>query len=100
MIFARKVALGIQKAIPCKKWEQWFWASKFLMPIFTWCPCKREADLLNFNHKLKLSPEEFKEIREKIAAEIKCLAEIRLFYRKEKKTLRFISEDKERGCLK
>jgi histidine triad (HIT) family protein len=69
-LFARKVAAGLKRAIPCKKVGSMVLGLEVPHAHIHLVPMQREADLLNFNHKLKFSPEEFKEISEKIAAEI------------------------------
>lgn len=69
--FARKVALGIQKAIPCRKVGSLVLGLEIPHAHIHLLPLQSEADLLNFTNKLKLPKEEFEEIRDKIASEIK-----------------------------
>ncbi len=69
--FAKKVAEGIQKAIPCRKVGMMVLGLEVPHAHIHLVPMQSEADLLHFSHKLKLSPEEFEIIRDKIAREIK-----------------------------
>lgn len=68
--FAKKVALGIQKAIPCRKVGVAVLGLEVPHAHIHLVPMQNESDLLNFGRKLRLSPEEFAEIREKIAGAI------------------------------
>ncbi len=69
--FARKVAIGLKKAIPCKKVGTMVLGLEVPHAHIHLVPMQSEADLLNFSKKLKFTNEEFKEIRDKISAEIK-----------------------------
>jgi len=69
--FARKVAIGLKKAIPCKKIGTMVLGLEVPHAHIHLVPMQSEADLLNFSKKLKFTNEEFKEIRDKISAEIK-----------------------------
>ena len=69
-LFARKVAEGLKRAIPCKKVGVMVLGLEVPHAHIHLVPMQSEADLLNFSHKLKLTREEFIEIRDKIAAEI------------------------------
>jgi len=69
--FAKKVAAGIQKAIPCRRVGVLVLGLEVPHAHIHLIPLRSESDLLNFTRKLKLSVEEFAEIREKIAGEIK-----------------------------
>lgn len=68
--FAKKVALGIKKAIPCRKVGVAVLGLEVPHAHIHLVPMQNESDLLNFGRKLRLSPEEFAEIREKIAGAI------------------------------
>ena len=59
-VFAKHVALAIQKAFPCRKVGEAVIAHIHLIPI------QNESDMLFSNPKLKLSDEEFKSIAERI----------------------------------
>ncbi|MFZ5428775.1 MAG: HIT family protein [Bacteroidota bacterium] len=69
-LFARKVAEGLKRAIPCKKVGTMVLGLEVPHAHIHLVPMQSEADLLNFSHKLKLTREEFIELRDKIAAEI------------------------------
>ena len=69
--FARKVALGLRKAIPCQKVGTMVLGLEVPHAHIHLVPMQTEADLLHFSKKLQLSKAEFEEIRDKIAAEIK-----------------------------
>lgn len=68
--FAKKVALGIKKAIPCRKVGVAVLGLEVPHAHIHLVPMQNESDLLNFGRKLRLSSEEFAEIREKIAGAI------------------------------
>ena len=70
MLFAKKVALGIEKAIPCARIGVAVIGLEVPHAHIHLVPMQDESDLLNFGRKLRLSPEEFAEIREKIAGAI------------------------------
>jgi len=69
--FARKVALGLKRAVPCRKIGMAVLGLEVPHAHIHLVPMQTEADLLNFSHKLQFSKEEFEQIREKIAAEIR-----------------------------
>jgi histidine triad (HIT) family protein len=69
--FAKKVATGLKKAIPCRKIGTVVLGLEVPHAHIHLIPMQTEADLLHFSHKLKLSPEKFDEIRDKISREIK-----------------------------
>jgi len=71
LAFARKVAAGIEKAIPCRRVGVLVLGLEIPHAHIHLIPFQSESDLLNFTRKLKLSREEFEEIREKIAREVK-----------------------------
>lgn len=68
--FAKKVAEGIKKAIPCKRVGVVVMGLEVPHAHIHLVPLQSETDLLNFHHKLKLEKEEFEAIREKIAASV------------------------------
>lgn len=69
-LFAKKVALGIQKAIPCKKVGVMVLGLEVPHAHIHLVPMQSEADLLNFSKKLSLTKEEMAEITASIAKEI------------------------------
>lgn len=69
--FTRKVALGLKKAIPCQKVGTMVLGLEVPHAHIHLVPMQTESDLLNFGKKLKFTPKEFEEIRDKISAEIK-----------------------------
>ncbi len=69
--FARKVALGLKRAIPCKKVGIAVLGLEVPHAHIHLVPMQSEGDLLNFGKKLTLPASEFEEIRAKIAAEIR-----------------------------
>ncbi len=69
-LFAKKVALGIQKAIPCKKVGVMVLGLEVPHAHIHLVPMQSEADLLNFSKKLKLTNDEMAEITAAIAKEI------------------------------
>jgi histidine triad (HIT) family protein len=68
--FARKVAEGIKRAIPCRKVGILVLGLEVPHAHIHLIPLQSEADLLNFRKKLNLTEEQFVEIREKISSEI------------------------------
>ena len=66
-LFAKKVAEGLRKAIPCEKVGVLVLGLEVPHAHIHLIPMQTEADVMNFSKKLKLSKEEFVEIREKIA---------------------------------
>lgn len=67
-VFAKKVALAIGKAFPCKKVGQAVLGLEVPHAHIHLIPMQSEADMLFSNPKLKLSPDEFTEIASKISA--------------------------------
>jgi histidine triad (HIT) family protein len=70
-LFAKKVAIGIQKAIPCQKVGVMVLGLEVPHAHIHLVPMQTEADLLHFSKKLSLSKEEMAEIAAAIAKE--CL---------------------------
>lgn len=69
-LFAKKVALGIQKAIPCKKVGVMVLGLEVPHAHIHLVPMQSEADLLNFSKKLSFTKEEMAEITAAVAKEI------------------------------
>jgi len=69
-LFAKKVAQGIQKAIPCKKVGVMVLGLEVPHAHIHLVPMQSEADLLNFSKKLSFTKEEMAEITAAIAKEI------------------------------
>jgi histidine triad (HIT) family protein len=72
-LFAKKVALGIQKAIPCQKVGVMVLGLEVPHAHIHLVPMQTEADLLHFSEKLSFTKEEMAEITAAIAKE--CLAQ-------------------------
>ena len=68
-LFAKKVANGIQKAIPCKKVGVMVLGLEVPHAHIHLVPMQSEADLLNFSKKLSFTKEEMAEITAAIAKE-------------------------------
>jgi histidine triad (HIT) family protein len=66
-LFAKKIAAGIKKAIPCEKVGVLVLGLEVPHAHIHLAPLQNEADLLNFSNKKKFSPEEFQEIAELIS---------------------------------
>ena len=66
--FAKKVAVGLKKAIPCEKVGVLVLGLEVPHAHIHLVPMQTEADLLNFSKKLKFTPEEFQEITKLIAS--------------------------------
>ncbi len=69
-MFAKKVARGIKKAIPCEKVGVMVLGLEVPHAHIHLVPMQNEGDLLNFSDKKKFSPEEFQEIRKLISENI------------------------------
>ncbi|HLN74552.1 MAG TPA: HIT domain-containing protein [Prolixibacteraceae bacterium] len=69
-LFAKKVALGLQKAIPCLKVGVMVLGLEVPHAHIHLVPMQTEADLLNFSKKLSFTKEEMAAITEVIANEI------------------------------
>lgn len=69
-LFAKKVAAGLKKAIPCQKVGVLVLGLEVPHAHIHLVPMKTEADLLNFSKKLHLTKEDFEKIRKKIAENI------------------------------
>lgn len=71
-VFAKKVATAIKEAFPCLKVGQAVIGLEVPHAHIHLIPIQKESDMLFSNPKLKLSPEEFKEIAEKLQSIIGC----------------------------
>jgi len=69
-LFAKKVATGLKKAIPCRKVGVIVLGLEVPHAHIHLVPMQNESDLLNFSNKLKLPPEEFTRIQKIISDEI------------------------------
>jgi len=69
-LFAKKVAIGIQKAIPCRKVGVMVLGLEVPHAHIHLVPMQTEADLLHFSKKLSFTKEEMAEIAAVIAGEI------------------------------
>ena len=67
-IFAKKVALAIQKAFPCRKVGQAVLGLEVNHAHIHLIPLEKEGDMIFSNPKLKFTEEEFREIAQKILA--------------------------------
>ncbi len=70
-MFAKKVATGLKKAIPCEKVGVLVLGLEIPHAHLHLIPMQSEAEILNFSNKKKFSPEEFEEIKKIIAENIK-----------------------------
>lgn len=69
-LFAKKVAIGLKKAIPCEKVGVLVLGLEVPHAHIHLVPMQNEGDLLNFSQKKKFTPDEFKEIAKLIASNI------------------------------
>ena len=69
-VFAKKVAVGLKKAIPCQKVGVLVLGLEVPHAHIHLIPMQNESDLLNFSKKIKFTPEEFQKIKEKISKNI------------------------------
>ena len=69
-LFAKKVAEGLKRAIPCLKVGVLVLGLEVPHAHIHLIPMQSEADVLNFSNKLKFTPEEFQEIKQIIAQNI------------------------------
>ena len=69
-LFAKKVAAGLKRAIPCEKVGVLVLGLEVPHAHIHLVPMQNEADLLNFSDKKKFTPEEFEEIAALIAGNI------------------------------
>lgn len=71
-VFAKKVATAIKEVFPCLKVGQAVIGLEVPHAHIHLIPIQKESDMLFSNPKLKLSPEEFKEIAEKLQSLVAC----------------------------
>ncbi len=69
-LFAKKVAKGLKKAVPCPKVGLLVLGLEVPHAHIHLIPMQNEADVLNFSQKVKMKDNEFVELKEKIAKEI------------------------------
>lgn len=69
-MFAKKVAAGLKKAIPCEKVGVLVLGLEVPHAHIHLVPMQSEADILNFSSKKKFTAEEFQEIAKKISSQI------------------------------
>ncbi|MCF6356753.1 MAG: HIT family protein [Draconibacterium sp.] len=69
-LFAKKIAVGLKKAIPCEKVGVLVLGLEVPHAHIHLVPMQNEGDLLNFSKKKKFTPEEFNEITELISKNI------------------------------
>ena len=70
-LFARKVAIGLKKAIPCEKVGVLVLGLEVPHAHIHLIPMREESDILNFSNKISLDDQEMNGIREKVAKEIR-----------------------------
>jgi histidine triad (HIT) family protein len=68
--FAKKVAIGLKKAIPCQKVGVLVLGLEVPHAHIHLIPMQNEGDLLNFSKKMKLTPDEFQSVKELISKNI------------------------------
>jgi histidine triad (HIT) family protein len=69
-LFAKKVATGLKKAIPCQKVGVLVLGLEVPHAHIHLIPMQNEADVLNFSKKQKFTPEEFQKIKDLISENI------------------------------
>jgi len=69
-MFAKKVALGLQKAVPCVKVGVMVLGLEVPHAHIHLVPMQSEKDLLQFSEKSKFPPEEMEELAKRIAENI------------------------------
>lgn len=69
-MFAKKVAVGLKKAIPCKKIGTLVMGLEISHAHIHLIPIQRESEMLDFSNKKKFTPEEFTKIQQLISKEI------------------------------
>lgn len=70
-MFAKKVAIGLKKAIPCKKIGVMVLGLEVPHAHIHLVPMQNEGDLLNFSKKTKFSTEEMAQFTADISSQIK-----------------------------
>lgn len=69
-LFAKKVAVGLKKAVPCEKVGVLVLGLEVPHAHIHLIPMKDETDVLNFSDKVDIGKDEMAELTEKIAKEI------------------------------
>ena len=69
-LFAKKVAVGLKKAVPCKKVGVLVLGLEVPHAHIHLIPMQDETDVLNFSDKVKMSADALNALSEKIAKEI------------------------------
>ncbi|MFW5822488.1 MAG: HIT family protein [Tangfeifania sp.] len=69
-LFAKKVAVGLKKAVPCKKVGVLVLGLEVPHAHIHLIPMQDETDVLNFSDKVKMEEDEMKELSKKIAENI------------------------------
>ena len=72
-LFAKKVAIGLKKAITCKRVGVLVLGLEVPHAHIHLVPIQSENDVLNFSNKKKFTPEEFEEIKKIISDNIQLL---------------------------
>ena len=67
-LFAKKVAAGLKKAIPCQKVGVLVLGLEVAHAHIHLVPMQTESDLLHFSKKIKMTPEEFTELQHQIVS--------------------------------
>lgn len=69
-LFAKKVAVGLKKAVPCLKVGVLVLGLEVPHAHIHLIPMQNEGDVLNFSQKIKMSKEDFEALREEVAGKI------------------------------
>lgn len=69
-LFAKKVAVGLKKAVPCEKVGVLVLGLEVPHAHIHLIPMQDETDVLNFSDKIEMGKEEMAELTQKIAKEI------------------------------
>lgn len=69
-LFAKKVAVGLKKAVPCLKVGVLVLGLEVPHAHIHLIPMQNEGDVLNFSKKIKMSKEEFESLKKKISEKI------------------------------
>lgn len=69
-LFAKKVATGLKKAVPCKKVGVLVLGLEVPHAHIHLIPMQDETDVLNFSEKIKMEKEEFEILRNEISEKI------------------------------
>ena len=69
-LFAKKVATGLKKTVPCKKVGVLVLGLEVPHAHIHLIPMQDETDVLNFSEKIKMDKEEFENLRKEISEKI------------------------------